>query len=204
MENDETIWIGFKYPDSLIRRYTIRDTFLLGDEASFKPPYLNPMSRGKYHTKTWVCFSTFPVTAGCKLFDINKDFGIRPEEIINNFIDDSHYYNYTVYAMGNEMFLLNTPNGSYYIHNSNPCNKYSDNLVPYPNPAQQNITLKGVDFPDRFSVVLYNSNAQLIQQRSFENVRGECSLDVSGLEAGLYLGILQLPERNLTFRFVKE
>jgi len=84
----------------------------------------------------------------------------------------------------------------------NNMNSQCDNLILYPNPANNKITVKTVsDTKDDFASI-YNIQGQLIQQKLLQNTKTE--IDISNLAKGIYVVKVSNMETTIVKHFVKE
>ncbi len=77
----------------------------------------------------------------------------------------------------------------------------NDNVIIYPNPAENNITVKTLAQSKDDIVSIYNIQGQLIQQELL-NVKAE--INISNLEKGVYFINISNTETTIVKRFVKE
>ena len=78
-------------------------------------------------------------------------------------------------------------------------------LIPYPNPAQDNITLEWISQTEEaMSVTIYNEVGQVVLSRTYEPIRqglNQVTLDVSGLHMGIYFITYEWEGVIQNFRF---
>ena len=78
-------------------------------------------------------------------------------------------------------------------------------LVGYPNPVQETLTLK---FPytqlNEVAVFIYSSMGQLVREEKYTLVNQELKLNLNQLTSGMYFGEIQSSSHSFRFSFVKE
>jgi len=84
----------------------------------------------------------------------------------------------------------------------NNMNSQCDNLILYPNPANNMITVKTVPTTKDDFASIYNIQGELIQQKLLQNTKTE--IDISNLAKGMYVVKVSNMETTIVKHFVKE
>ena len=78
-------------------------------------------------------------------------------------------------------------------------------LVGYPNPVQETLTLKLPNTQlNEVTVLIYSSMGQLVREEKYSLVDHELKLDLNQLTSGMYFGEIQSSAHSFRFSFVKE
>lgn len=85
----------------------------------------------------------------------------------------------------------------------NNISQIENTLSIYPNPTNENITINFISSSKNTSVKIYDTTGRIV--KNIENVRsGENTINISELEAGLYILNLQDDNNSVTKRFIKQ
>ncbi len=136
-------------------------------------------------------------------YNIPLDASIPTDHLIEHSIEDFENLGVVVWIQDNDSkYILQSANASM-VANTNDINVTSKTSL-FPNPAINNLNIvSNVISNGQVDVEIYNSLGQIIKTIQWVNLDKTQSIDISGLENGLYTLVIQTSNNLISRKFTK-
>lgn len=85
----------------------------------------------------------------------------------------------------------------------NDINQKDNSIEIYPNPVKNNLNIKNPKKEEIRKISVYSASGQLVREETVKN-QGEISVDVSGLDSGVYFAKIETSLAEYSNKFIKE